>query len=424
MTLSSARSLAVLLLLSTTAAVAQVSNATLLGTVIDSTGGVVPEAKVEVKNIATLATRSAVTGNDGEYVIPGLPAAHYSIAISKTGFKTANIPDIELSVAQRALVNATLEVGAVGQEVTVAAAPPMVETAESSVQQVVNPSSVELMPLNGRNFWQLTDLTPGATYTPGGQGTQTGGNSIRARVVNVTINGTAPNMIGWYLDGAFITEMQLGGTMIQPNVDALQEFNVESSNVAAEYGHTPNVVNVALKSGTNQLHGTVFEFLRNSAFDARNFFYKPPVGSTQGIEPLRRNQYGFAVGGPIRKDKTFFFADLERTGLLQGVDFNNIVPSVAERGGNFSQLLQGSKPTVLRNPANNYQPFPGNIVPVKPDLAAGAVFPAIHAAAEYGAGSHELFGGDEQPFGASDPRGHANRPAILQFDNLDGTLLH
>ena len=119
---------------------------------------------------------------------------------------------------------------------------------------------------------------------------------------------------------------------------------------------------MALKSGTNSLHGTAFEFLRNSAFDARNFFYKPPVGSSQGIEPLRRNQYGFAIGGPIRKDKTFFFADLERTGLLQGIDFNNIVPSLAERGGNFSQLLAGSKPTPILNPAN-YQPFPGNIIP-------------------------------------------------------------
>ncbi len=348
--------------LSATAALAQISNATLLGTVTDSSGAVISGATIEVKNLATLATRSATTAGDGEYVIPDLPAAHYSITIKVAGFKTYNSPNVELTVAQQAMVNASLEVGDIGQQVTVASAAPIVETAESSVGQVVNTSAVELMPLIGRNFWQLTNLTPGATYTPGGQGTATGGGSIRATVVNVTINGTAPNMIGWFLDGAFITEMQRGGTMIQPNVDALQEFKVESANTAAEYGHTPNVVNVALKSGTNSLHGTAFEFLRNSAFDARNFFYKPPVGSTQGIEPLRRNQYGFAIGGPIRKDKTFFFADLERTGLLQGIDFNNIVPSLAERGGNFSQLLAGSKPTPILNPAN-YQPFPGNIIP-------------------------------------------------------------
>ncbi len=356
------RSLLFILFLTPTAAVAQISNATLLGTVTDSSGAVISGATVEVKNLATLATRSTTTANDGEYVIPDLSPAHYSITIKTKGFKTYNNPDIQLTVAQRALINATLEVGDVGQQVTVASAAPMVETAESSVGQVVNTSSVELMPLNGRNFWQLTNLTPGATYTPGGQGTATNGGSIRATVVNVTINGTAPNMIGWFLDGSFITEMQRGGTMIQPNVDALQEFKVESANTAAEYGHTPNVVNAALKSGTNELHGSAFEFLRNSAFDARNFFYKPPVGSTQTIEPYRRNQYGFAIGGPIRKDKTFFFADLERTGLLQGVDFNNIVPSLAERGGNFSQLLAGSKPTPILNPAT-YQPFPGNIIP-------------------------------------------------------------
>jgi len=355
--------IAALLLSGASSTMAQISNASLLGTVTDSSGAVIAGATVEIKNVATLTTRSTKTSGSGQYVIPDLPPAHYSIAVTMAGFKTSNIPDIELTVAQQALINVTLEVGASGQQVTVESTPPMVETAQSIVGQVVNTAAVEQVPLNGRNFWQLTNLTPGATYTPGGQGTATGGGSVRATVVNVTINGTAPNMIGWYLDGSFISEMQRGGTMIQPNVDALQEFAVESSNTPAEYGHTPNVVNVALKSGTNELHGSAFEFLRNSAFDARNFFYKPPVGSTQTIEPLRRNQYGFAVGGPIRKDKTFFFADYERTGLLQGVDFNNIVPTAAERTGNFAQLLSGSKPITIKNPTNGYQPFPGNIIP-------------------------------------------------------------
>src|SRR5437764_13650910 len=163
-----------------------------------------------------------------------------------SGFKTYTVPDVELQVAQRALIDATLQVGGVEQEVTVAAAAPMVQTSESSVGQVVNPTAVERMPLNGRSFWQLTSLTPGATYTPGGQGTRTGGSSIRSSSVNVTINGSAPNQVGWSLDGAFITEMQTGGTLIQPNVDALQEFRVEGANMMAEYGHTPNVINATL----------------------------------------------------------------------------------------------------------------------------------------------------------------------------------
>jgi len=337
---------------------AQISTATLEGTVIDSSGGVVAGATVAATNLGTQVTRTAFTGNSGEYTIPDLPVAHYSVKITAAGFKTYNISDLELQVAQRAAVNATLQVGGIEQQVTVGASAPLIQTSQASVGQVVNPTTVERMPLNGRSFWQLTNLTPGATYTPGGQGTRTGGSSIRSSSVNVTINGTAPNQTGWFLDGAFITEMQTGGTLIQPNIDALQEFKVESSNMSAEYGHTPNVVNVTLKSGTNGFHGTGFEFLRNSAFDAKNFFYVPPVGSNQKIEPLRRNQYGFAVGGPIRRDKTFFFADLERTGLLQGVDFNNVVPSSAERGGNFSQLTKK-----LLDPANGYRPFASNIIP-------------------------------------------------------------
>src|SRR3954451_4284095 len=317
---------------------AQISNGSFLGTVVDPSGAVVGGATVTIQNTGTQLTRSVITNANGEYVIPDLPAAHYSIKVTASGFKTHAIPDVELQVAQRAMVDATLEIGGVEQEVTVAAAAPMVQTSESSVGQVVNPTAVERMPLNGRSFWQLTSLTPGATYTPGGQGTRTGGSSIRSSSVNVTINGQAPNQTGWSLDGAFITEMQTGGTLIQPNVDALQEFRVEGANMMAEYGHTPNVINATLRSGSNQFHGSAYDYLRNSAFDARNFFYVPPAGSTQTIAPLRRNQYGFTIGGPIRRDKTFFFANMERTGLLQGVDFNNAVPSAALRTGDFSEF--------------------------------------------------------------------------------------
>jgi hypothetical protein len=339
-------------------AAAQISNATLVGTVTDSSGGIVVGAKVEAQNTGTHVVRSAVTNSSGNYVLSDLSAAHYSVTITMAGFKTFTISDLELLVAQRALVNATLQVGGLEQQVTVDTVAPMVETSESAIGQVVNTASVERMPLNGRSFWQLTSLTPGAIYTPGGQNTRTNGASIRSSVVNVIINGAPPNQVGWFLDGAFITEMQTGGTLIQPNVDALQEFKVQSGNMTAEYGHTPNVVNVTSKSGSNQFHGSAFEFVRNSSFDARNFFYVAPLGSTQGIEPLRRNQYGFAVGGPIRRDKTFFFADLERTGLLQGIDYNNAVPTAGQRGGNFSQLNKK-----LLDPTNKYQPFAGNLIP-------------------------------------------------------------
>jgi hypothetical protein len=197
---------------------AQISSATLVGTVTDPTGAAVAGATVEARNNATSVMRSAKTDGSGQYVIPDLPAAHYTLTVSTSGFKTFVAPNLELMVGQRAMVNVSLEVGAVQQNLTVEATAPMIDTASSSVGQVVNTGAVEQMPLNGRSFWQLTALTPGATYTPGGQTTRTGGSSIRASVVNVYINGGAQDQTGWTLDGAFITEMQIGGTLIQPNV--------------------------------------------------------------------------------------------------------------------------------------------------------------------------------------------------------------
>jgi hypothetical protein len=226
----------------------------------------------------------------------------------------------------------------------------------------VNTSTVERMPLNGRSFWQLTQLTPGAVPATVTQGTTGNGKAIRATSVNVSINGTSQIWTGWSLDGANITEPQLGGTLIQPNVDAIQEFKVEGANMAAEYGHTPTMINASLKSGTNSFHGNVFEFLRNDKFDARNFFYLPPPGSNLKNEPLRRNQYGGTVGGPAIRHRTFFFLDLERTDLRQGLDYNNVVPSAAMRTGDFSELLRATKPVAIADPATHV-PFPNNVVP-------------------------------------------------------------
>ncbi|MGD0778697.1 MAG: carboxypeptidase-like regulatory domain-containing protein, partial [Candidatus Solibacter sp.] len=356
------------LLVGTGIAHAQISSATLVGTVTDSSGGVVVGATVEAKNLGTDFVRSATTASNGEYVIPNLPVAHYSLTVTMSGFKTFNAPDVQLQVAQRAMVNAALEVGAVDQKMTVTDVAPIIEMSASSVGQVVNTVSVEHMPLNGREFWQLTDLTPGSTFTPVGQDVHSGGGTIRSQGVNVTINGTAPLWTGWYLDGANITETVAGGTLVQPDVDAIQEFKVEGANMPAEYGHSPNVVNATLRSGTNTFHGTLFEFVRNTDFDARNFFFVAPLGSTLSKEPLRRNQYGGTVGGPVRRNKTFFFADLERMDLREGEIFNNVVASLAQRSGDFSALLQAIKDPLT------YQPFPGNIIPASRISPQGAFF--------------------------------------------------
>jgi hypothetical protein len=167
----------------------------------------------------------------------------------------------------------------------------------------------------------------------------------------VTVNGQGYIFTGWSLDGANVTNFELGGTLILPNVDAIQEFTVLSGNMPPEYGHTPNMVVASLKSGTNSYHGTVFEFLRNEKLDARNVFLTKR-------DALKRNQFGTTVGGPVKKDKIFFFADFQGTRLRQGTSFNYVVPTVAERSGDFSDIL----PRTILDPLNR-QPFPGNIIP-------------------------------------------------------------
>jgi hypothetical protein len=341
---------------------AQITNATIIGTVKDSTGAVIPGAQVVVKSLSTAIEWRVTSGSGGEFTVSNLPPGHYSITYSKEGFQSSVISDVELLVAQRAAFEAQLEIGSANESITVSTVAPILETSSSEVGQVVNTSTIESIPLNGRSFWQLTSLTPGVTYTPGGQGTSTGGSSIRGNVVAVNINGGPSDQTGWSLDGAFITEMQAGGTMIQPNIDALQEFKVQSGSLPAEYGRTANVVNVSIKSGSNTFHGSGFEFLRNTVLDARNYFYVPPIGSTKTKPTLRRNQYGGTFGGPIIKNRFFIFADYERTSMLQEVDYSSVVPTAAQHSGDFSALLSLSSPVIIKDPLTG-APFSGNIIP-------------------------------------------------------------
>ncbi len=336
----------------------QTNTGTILGTVRDTTNAAIPNAQVSVKSAETGLQQSAPTDAIGAYTIPNLQIGHYSITVTCPGFKTTVLPDIELQVAQRAEINPVLSIGQVNEQVTVtASATPILNVDTSSVGQVVDAKTISSVPLNGRNFWQLTQLTPGVSYQQGGQMIATGGTSIRASSVNVDVNGFPPAWTGWSLDAANISEFELGGTLIQPNVDALQEFKVESGNMGAQYGHFPTVINTSLKSGTNHFHGLLYEFLRNNSADAANYFFKAPVGTTYRDEPLHRNQFGFNVGGPILRDKTFFFIDIQSTLLRQAEDFVSVVPSAAERAGNFSALT-----TKIVNPLTGVQ-YPGNIIP-------------------------------------------------------------
>ena len=341
---------------------AQISQASLQGTIKDNTGAVVPGAAVALKNKGTGESRSVVTGAAGEYVIPNLNPAEYSVTASMTGFKTAVISSLTLHTGEQSTVDITLELGATSDEVTVEAMVPLLDTTSGEVSHLVPPSQVAELPLNGRNFWELTQLTPGATFIPRGQTAQFNGSEIRARSVNVTVNGQSYIFTGWSLDGANVTNFELGGTLVQPNVDAIQEFSVAAGNMSPEFGHTPNLINASLKSGTNQFHGSAFEFVRNDKFDARNFFLPNTV-------PLKRNQFGGTFGGPAWRDHLFFFTDYQATRLRQGTSFNDVVPSLAERQGSFAELL----PKTITDPLSG-KPFPGNIIPANRIASQGAYF--------------------------------------------------
>jgi len=348
--------LTLLILLALNNSEAQVNTGTIGGTVKDNSGAVVPGARVVVKSVETGLAHEVTSDSIGNFIVPDLQAGHYSVAASGQGFKTTTLANVELQVAEHATINPVLQVGSVNEQVVVASeAVPLLNTETSSLGEVVDTTAVATMPLNGRSFWQLTQLTPGVSYIDGGQNPSTGGTAIRASVVNVNVNGLSPTWTGWYLDGANVTEFQAGGTIIQPNVDALQEFKVEGGNMSAEYGHTPTVINAALKSGTSAFHGTAYEYFRNNVFDAANYFFQPAVGTNQRDEPLHRNQFGANLGGPIVPKRVFFFVDLESELNRLGEDFNNVVPSNLERTGNYSQ-----SGITLKDPANNDAPFTYN----------------------------------------------------------------
>lgn len=345
------------------AAYSQSSAGTLQGVVKDDTGALIQGATITATSLETGQARTTSSDGNGNFTVPNLSPGHYSVTVARTGFTEVKVPDTEILVAQHAVVDAVMHVGGATDVVTVEASEaPLLAESVSSVGQVINTDTVQDMPLNGRNFWQLTQLTPGVNYIQGGQNIAPGGTSIRASAVNVNVNGLSSSWTGWYLDGANVTEGQLGGTIISPNVDALQEFKVESGNMGADYGHSPTIINATLKSGGNQFHGSGFEFVRNNSMDAANYFFVAPAADpSQRDEPLHRNQFGFAVGGPIRKDKTFFFIDAQETLLTNAQDFSNIVPTDAERGGDFS-----ASSTVIKNPISGTQVSSNGVANVIP----------------------------------------------------------
>jgi hypothetical protein len=321
--------------------------ASIIGRVSDSTGATVSGAEVTVRNTGTGLSRSVMTSDAGEYEFPLLPiTGAYTLSVSKQGFQSQERTGIELQVEQRARFDVTLTVGNISEKITVEAAAPVLNTETGSIGQVVENKKIVDLPLNGRNFVQLASLLPNAIIGTSG----TVGGTV------VAVSGGRSNKTEYLLDGVSINEQLFDGVVLRPSVDAIQEFKIQSNSFSAEYGRGNAVLNATIKSGTNNFHGSVYEFLRNDTLDARNFFLARKA-------PYRQNQFGFALGGPVilpkfnGRDKSFFFINYEGTRVRQGRTFNSIVPSEAFRRGDFSSLS-----TQIRDPLTG-EPFPGNIIP-------------------------------------------------------------
>ncbi len=333
-----------LLLLSSSLAFAAPSG-TILGTVQDPTGGVIPGAKITATHKATGQNRTAVTDAQGGFVLSAMPIGAYSITSGAAGFKQAVVGNLILQVDQQARVDFNLEVGDTATTVEVINTPPLLNTDASSVGQVVENKKIVDLPLNGRNFTQLAALTPGAltTQVTGQAGPLTGSTKVQ-------ISGGQSSKTEFLIDGISSQEQGLDGVQFVPSVDAIDEFKVQSNSFAAEYGRGSAIVNATIKAGTNEYHGTVFQFLRNEKLDARNFF-SPSKGA------YKQNQFGATLGGPIRKNKLFFFGNYEGNRIRRGLTRNTLVPTGAYRLGDFSALT-----AVVRDPLTR-DPFPGNRVP-------------------------------------------------------------
>jgi hypothetical protein len=318
------------------------------GTVADSTGSVISGAKVRVTESAKGVIRDVATDSSGHYVVPLLPIGDYTVRVDLQGFQSSEARDIRLQVDEQRALDFKLTPATVQQNVEVVANPVTVETTNATLGQVITSQQVAELPLNGRDFVQLATLTPGTVQETNPSSFFNGGPSseVSARgSFSLSVGGSRANSTDWLLDGNDNNELTGGGISILPSIDAIQEFKVLTYNYSAEWGTRagPTVL-VTTKSGTNQLHGSLFEFFRNTDLDARSFF-------AANTEKFNLNQFGGSVGGAIQKDKTFFFADIQNKMQRHGIPFTGLVPSVAMRNGDFTDDAFGNpRSGFLTNP--------------------------------------------------------------------------
>jgi hypothetical protein len=337
---------------------AQVESGRIVGTVSDPNQAAVPQATVTVTNTATKEAVTVNSNEQGGYTVTPLNPGLYSVTVKAPGFGTSIISNVEVQVNQSSRADIRLQLGSTSTTVEVTAAAPLLNSESASLGTVVTNTEIVNLPLNGRSFYDLAKLTPGAATLPGG------GNLLRIRanfISGTAISGVRGSQTTFLLDGIDVSDHHQGGTMIQTSVDALHEFSVQQNAYSAEFGSAGGILNMSSKSGTDKFHGGLFEFIRNDVFDARDFF-------APGRQVLKRNQFGADIGGPMPgflggKGKTFFFADYEGMRQRQGLVFNDIVPTAAMKAGNFSGPGLNTIYDPLTTANGTRTPFAGNSIP-------------------------------------------------------------
>jgi hypothetical protein len=322
------------------------------GLITDPSSTPIPGANVVITNVETGIRHEALSNEQGYYTALFLNPGDYRIRVQKQGFKTVEQPPIKLDVAQIARVDLSLPLGELAESVTVTAEAPLLSTESGAVAQVIGSKKIVDLPLNGRDFTQLATLVPGAISR---------GTNASLDGPAISVNGARNGRTVFMIDGGSVSSQYFDVASITPSIDAIQEFSVQSNSFSAENGQGMAVISVALKSGTNQAHGSLFEFFRNQLLDARNFF------NTSSVRPaVKQNQFGATIGAPVLlpkiyngKNRTFFFADYEGLRIRRATQSNTLVPTHAMRSGDFS-----GRP-VINDPFAGRAPFPENRIPTE-----------------------------------------------------------
>ena len=365
---------------------AQVDRGTIVGTVTDPSGARISDAVVVITNRDTAEPIHLTTNSEGDYNAKLVKIGNYSVSATKQGFEKTVQQSVDVAVNQSVRVDLVLKLGSTSDTVEVTGAAPLLQTESSSLGTIETEKRISDLPLNGRNFIQLAYLGPGANAGQTGSNVSGGVFENERADEAVSVNGLRVSNNNFLLNGVDNNEFGLGGVIVLPPPDAIQEFKTEENSMSAEFGRGGAAVNVVLKSGTNRLHGGVYEFIRNDKLDAVNYF-------NQGQQPFKRNQFGGFLGGPIQKNRTFLFGDYQGSRLRASNPFLSTVPTMAERGGNFSDRLTGQtfSPCPTPSPADtfdtgtifnpfstnsNYTCADGSVVSLRTPVSSNNVIPS------------------------------------------------